>query len=193
MSPEVKGRLEELGYTVRELPDGRIEVSLSGVESAEAALNQLVRDRVASVKVRAEMPDLNGSGSGSGRPGVAEGGVFEFADGGLNNYTTAFANDTGIYSGRAGSLYKFAEPETGWEAFISGKPSARDRNRQIWLETGSRLGMDMRGGGGSMVQVPAEVIVKDTHGALVGRMQVEATRAVDTFIKQQAAASRRAE
>lgn len=62
----------------------------------------------------------------------ADGNIFAYANGGIS---------TGIYSGGA-PIHKFAEPETGWEAYISGKPSERDRNRQIWAETGSRLGMD---------------------------------------------------
>lgn len=55
----------------------------------------------------------------------------------------AFANGgmaSGIYKGRPGALYKFAEPETGWEAFISGKNSQRMRNIGIWQEAGKRLG-----------------------------------------------------
>ncbi len=64
------------------------------------------------------------------------------ADGNLIQYR-AFASGgfaSGIYAGRAGGIHKFAEPETGWETYISGKPSARARNIGIWEETGSRLG-----------------------------------------------------
>lgn len=63
----------------------------------------------------------------------ADGFIEAYADGG-------FA--TGIYKGGA-PIHKFAEPETGWEAYISGKPDQRDRNRQIWSEAGNRLGIDM--------------------------------------------------
>ena len=48
---------------------------------------------------------------------------------------------TGIYAGRAGGLYKFAEPETKWEAFISGKSGQEKRNIKIWEEAGRRLGV----------------------------------------------------
>ena len=68
-------------------------------------------------------------------PGTANGGLHEFADGG-------FA--TGIYKGGA-PIHKFAEPETRWEAYISGKPGQEDRNRQIWVEAGRRLGMSPGG------------------------------------------------
>ena len=36
----------------------------------------------------------------------------------------------------------FTEPETRWEAFISGKQGQESRNRGIWLDSGARLGMD---------------------------------------------------
>lgn len=78
----------------------------------------------------------------------ANGGIEEYANGGIRDNMRAMAAfaagggvDTGIYSGGS-PIVKFAEPETGWEAYISGKPDQRDRNRQIWMETGSRLGMD---------------------------------------------------
>ena len=64
-------------------------------------------------------------------PDSANGNMFEYANGGFG---------AGIYSGGT-PLYKFAEPETGWEAFISGKPSERERNRQIWVDAGERLGV----------------------------------------------------
>lgn len=62
----------------------------------------------------------------------ADGGIEEYADGGF---------PTGIYRGRPGGIHKFAEPETGWEAYISGKPSQRDRNIGLWVEAGRRLGV----------------------------------------------------
>ena len=63
--------------------------------------------------------------------GSADGNMFEYANGGFGE---------GIYAGRTNSLYKFAEPETRWEAFISGRPGMEDRNRKIALEALSRLG-----------------------------------------------------
>lgn len=60
------------------------------------------------------------------------GGVEEYADGGIRE---------GIYRGRPGGLIKFAEPTTGWEAFVSGKPGMENRNRGILMEAADRLGM----------------------------------------------------
>lgn len=55
----------------------------------------------------------------------------------------AFANGgtpTGIYAGGA-PIYKFAERETNWEAFISGKTGQEARNRRILAAVAPRLGM----------------------------------------------------
>jgi len=106
----------------------------------------------------------------------ADGFIEQYANGG-------FAS--GIYKGGS-PIHKFAEPETIWEAYISGKPDQRDRNRQIWVETGDRLGMGdivkaLSGGSASGRTVhqdnkffmenrdPAPIIRKlarDTRGAL---------------------------
>lgn len=63
----------------------------------------------------------------------ANGGLYAFANGGMVG--------PGVYKGRPGALYKFAEPETKWEAFISGKPGQEKRNIEIWQEAGRRLGV----------------------------------------------------
>lgn len=107
------------------------QVQLTGIAEAENLLNTLTLTRVMTIKVNSVGP-------------VAGSYIFpDSANGNLFSYK-AFANggvDTGIYSGRAGGIQKFAEPETGWEAFISGKPSERQRNIGIWQETGQRLGL----------------------------------------------------
>lgn len=62
------------------------------------------------------------------------------ANGMMQSYANGGFGGEGFYQGRAGSLYKFAEPETGWEAFISGRPGMEERNRGIALEAYERLG-----------------------------------------------------
>lgn len=110
----------------------------------------------------------------------ANGGIEEYADGGVR---------TGVYRGGE-PLLKFAEPETGWEAFISGKPSERARNRQIWAETGQRLGM--QSGASGTVYVPTSVTVVDADSRLIGTMDVRAREAVDDQLREAARASRKA-
>lgn len=77
-------------------------------------------------------------------------GVTLQAMGGMHDYAkgTAFAGGgiaEGIYRSMARPLYKFAEPETGWEAFVSGRKGSEERNRGIVKEAASRLGMNMGG------------------------------------------------
>ena len=78
----------------------------------------------------------------------ADGGIMESASGGL---TQTFAD--GGFAGRIGSQQPQIRPAGGrgilwaeegagpWEAFISGHPAKSARSKQIWLETGRRLGM----------------------------------------------------
>lgn len=64
------------------------------------------------------------------------------ADGNLYTYARAF-NSGGVAEGvyRGGPpLYKFAEPETRWEAFISGRPGKEKENIGYALEALHRLG-----------------------------------------------------
>lgn len=79
------------------------------------------------------------SGAG-GRQVKADGGMIQYADGGVAEYANGGLNP-GIYSGGT-PIVKFAEPETRWEAFISGKPGKEARNREVWVEAGRRLGID---------------------------------------------------
>ncbi|MEI4273929.1 hypothetical protein TEK04_19585 [Klenkia sp. LSe6-5] len=44
------------------------------ISSLQEQINQVARDRTASINFRATLPDLNGTVSGSGRPGLADGG-----------------------------------------------------------------------------------------------------------------------
>ncbi|WP_449283223.1 hypothetical protein [Leucobacter sp.] len=182
------------------------QVQLMGAELAEQILANLTRTRETYINVIATGLD-EANNALKNAFGSANGNMFAYANGGMNDYanmvafadggivdenTRAMANggiETGIYTGGT-PLYKFAEPETGWEAFISGKPSERDRNRQIWAETGNRLGMGA--GSTSTVYVPTEVTVKDVNGRLIGTMEVVADKQIDMSIQQQAQANRRA-
>jgi hypothetical protein len=72
-------------------------------------------------------------------PATAPGATFAGANGMIHAYAGGgFAS--GIYAGRSGAIHKFAEPETRWEAYISGKPGQEERNRGIALEALERLG-----------------------------------------------------
>lgn len=70
--------------------------------------------------------------------------------------------DGGIYKGGV-PLYKFAEPETEWETFISGKPSQRERNIGLWMKTGDMLGVGdlLGGGGGQSIQYSPTIVQRE--------------------------------
>jgi hypothetical protein len=112
-----------------------------------------------------------------GTPAVIGGaGVTMRAMGGLNDYVkgTAFAGGgiaEGMYRSMARPLYKFAEPETGWEAFVSGRKGSEDRNRGIVREAASRLGMNM--GGVSITVNPSAGM---DERALAGAVSQEITK-----------------
>jgi TP901 family phage tail tape measure protein len=93
----------------------------------------------------------------------ANGGMYAYADGGFG---------AGIYAGGA-PLYKFAEPETRWEAFISGKPGQEARSRQVWAETGRKLGV-----GPGSASVPAVTVVLQPKGG------VDLLKYIDVQIEQ---------
>lgn len=74
-----------------------------------------------------------------------DGGVVTaYASGGFS-----FGSRTGVARepmiARGGANILWAEPATGWEAYISGKPGMETRNRDVWAEAGRRLGMTAAG------------------------------------------------
>ncbi|QHF19833.1 phage tail tape measure protein [Rathayibacter sp. VKM Ac-2762] len=119
------------------IPDDVVTaVALTGTEAAEARLAYLTRNREIAITTVVNSP--NGAAFSDARAG-ANGGLAAYANGGIESYSMG-GFPTGIYKGRAGSIYKFAEPETRWEAFISGRPGQEARNLAIWEAAGERLG-----------------------------------------------------
>lgn len=107
-------------------------VELNGVDAAEARLAYLTRNRNISITTTVNSPNGAAFSDARASAGSANGNIFAYANGGF---------PTGIYAGRAGSIHKFAEPETRWEAYISGKPGQERRNIGIWADAGKRLGV----------------------------------------------------
>lgn len=106
------------------------------------AFTQAVRNADPTVFVHADVSAaLNAIASLSNRSiGVA---VNPRANGGLDSYNgmQSFANGgfpTGIYRGGP-PIYKFAEPETGWELFASGRRGQEHRNLRLVREAERRL------------------------------------------------------
>jgi len=121
-------------------------VTLTGAETVEAALSQLFRNRGAIIA-----RGSTGVGNNNNLRARENGGLEEYENGGMRE---------GIYRGRPGGIIKFAEENTRWEAFISGKPGQEARNRRILLDAGQRLGMLVPASapmGGQMGQMPGSV------------------------------------
>lgn len=123
-------------------------VGLTGTDQAEARLARL-RDVInglpSTKRITVSLTMPNGTPVSDQQ--LASQFGFGSANGNLVDYqrgmVQAFASggfSTGIYAARQGAIHKFAEPETIWEAYISGKPSERDRNISIANESLRRLG-----------------------------------------------------
>lgn len=89
------------------------------------------------------------SGAGrstAGGPQAADGGLW---DGGVRKFATGGFGENGRYFDRTPQIVKgganilWGEQETGWEAYISGKPGMRDRNLTILSEAADRLGVGL--------------------------------------------------
>jgi hypothetical protein len=79
----------------------------------------------------------------------ANGGIMSFAGGGMS----LPANAT-IQPGRGQGLIQWAEGETGGEAFIPLAGSKRKRSKDIWWQTGQRLGVVPMANGGFSSDAP---------------------------------------
>lgn len=133
LDKEARQALEDLGYEIQYLPDGTVQVEKDGAtfNSVEHDLNWLARGRTVSLTPSNTKPYYDPFSS----LGSANGNIFEYANGGFGEF-----RGPDIYRGGE-NIHKFAEPETGWEAYISGKPSEHDRNVGIWQQAGERLGI----------------------------------------------------
>jgi tape measure domain-containing protein len=131
---DVMNRLRALGVEVSKPKDGKITVTLTGQQTVQSILNQLTQPKTVPFYAKfissGGVPALLAKSNADGNL-YSAGHAQAFEDGG-------FAS--GIYAGRPGGIHKFAEPETGWEAYISGKPAAKVRNQKIAAEAVSRLG-----------------------------------------------------
>lgn len=119
------------------IPENIATYATVSTEQAEADLQYFTRDRY--IRIGTWLDSSGNERIDNWAFGSANGNMFAYANGGMESYANG-GFPTGIYAGGP-PIHKFAEPETLWEAYISGKPSERDRNRQIWSDAGERLGM----------------------------------------------------
>lgn len=123
--------------------DVATEVALNGVDTAEARLATYKANLEAIPKSAYTVMTVDqviNYAPGVIRTPEAPNAVGNMYVGGVRQ---SFANGgmaSGIYQAGNRPLYKFAEPETGWEAFISGKPGQEGRNAAIAMNALGRLG-----------------------------------------------------
>lgn len=82
--------------------------------------------------------------------GMADGGIIQRANGGIDQAGNPIVRQSmmgGPQYGRTNILW--GEPETGWEAYISGKPGQESRNRAVLEEAAHRMGMTVLDGLGT--------------------------------------------
>lgn len=134
--------------------DAKPKITVDGTRaSATIAAVQARLDSMHDAYVTVHVTESRGGSGGGGGKGKtteeANGGILPFADGGLLTFASGggygadgrhYARVPQIVAGGANVLW--GEAETGWEAYISGKPSQRERNRGVWAEAGRRLGFD---------------------------------------------------
>jgi TP901 family phage tail tape measure protein len=111
--------------------------AVNSVQSRTVTITTVHRDiRVASSAGRAANPSLNADG------GFYDGGIKAFAGGGTTEGGAYVPRVPQMRRG-AGRGVLWGEEETGWEAYISGKPGMRDRNLQVLSQAADRLGADI--------------------------------------------------
>lgn len=134
----------DLGFSNKPItiPDAVLDANTDAADAAVLAFRQRVYDTPAVMNVVPNVPEgVKQAYANGGIQAYAKGGMQTYAKGGMETYANGGVR-TGIYAGRNGGVIKFAEPETRWEAFISGKAGEEKRNLAIWGEAGKRLGVD---------------------------------------------------
>lgn len=182
--------IEKYREYVRDIPEARLRVDDSAIAAAGrrvAGLKALMAELGGGYNPRSSTPEdggglagLLGSTDSNANGGIYDGSFRTFADGGFGS-DGWHARESQIVAGGANILW--GEPETGWEAYISGKPSQRNRNRAIWADAGRRLGYEPERRGSEHVTGGSVVRHTFEHRVVVtGELD---TRKAVTQIRQQ--------
>jgi TP901 family phage tail tape measure protein len=127
---EAERMLREMGLKVEQIKPGFVRVTAVGTEEAEALIQDIARTYTARIRVQVAREDARSRGEGlhhqsdgtnQSGGGFRWGGIQSYAGGGIAKIAGP------------GTLYQWAEPETGGEAFIPRKGDPR-RSQSI-LET----------------------------------------------------------
>lgn len=137
---EVRAYIKELGLTpktVRTLIQADTSRAMSALTLLSERLDWITRPRSARISVAVSYSDAGYQTKGGlqERTNQADGGIIQrYANGGTHVQRIPQLR-------QGGGAIMWNEPETGWEAYISGKPAMLERNRKVWADAGQRLGL----------------------------------------------------
>lgn len=110
--------------------------NLDGQSATTTVTNRTINEIITISRGQSTRPDRRIEPNADG--GFYANGTRAFADGGWGSNGRYYSRTAQIIPGGANILW--GEKETGWEAYISGKPSERDRNLQVLSMAADRLG-----------------------------------------------------
>lgn len=119
---------------------------------------------------------ISSPAGGSGTITRADGG---FVEAGMTHAANGLLRQPMIVTGGRGITW--AEPETGWEAYISGKPGQEAANRKILGIAAGRLGMSAVGSDGAAAPTISTVSTA-THNVYNGGANVSTMAPVDNRV-----------
>lgn len=141
--------VESVKGSLRSVPDNTSTkitvqtVNAQAIGLLRSAINSLPRSWTTTITTVRRNVTSGGRETTKANGGMISGGTWAFADGGgFDEYGRPVRRYPQIRSGSQGTVM-WGEPETGWEAYVSGKPSQKLRNRAILAEAAQRLGGDV--------------------------------------------------
>lgn len=144
-------KLAALGLKVETLPDGTVLVTADTDDGQNAIDNFIARNNGKSVDMYVEIQARRRAGGVADDfvgptiydAGMADGGVRQRANGSLDQAHIAPGRGNGTLTSTPLGPVRYAEGETGWEAYIPGAPSKRRRSEKILAETAKRMGFGL--------------------------------------------------
>lgn len=153
LTQDAMDRLQSLGVKVETLPDGTVLVTADTSDGQNAIDNFIINNDGKSVNMYVEIqarrralgvsPDVAGPVYDPNGGNFADGGVRERANGSLDQAHIAPGRGNGTLTSTPLGPVRYAEGETGWEAYIPGAPGKRRRSEKILAETAKRMGFGL--------------------------------------------------
>ncbi|NKS58884.1 hypothetical protein GS504_15605 [Rhodococcus hoagii] len=151
-SDEVLDKLEALNIRTTTLDDGKVTI----VDNSDEVRRKIEQNLDGKTTRGQHIVDIVTNGSlPTGAAPRANGGIDEYADGGVR----PMPDKAHIQPGSGRGLVRYAEGETGWEAYIPGADSKRGRSTAILREVAKRFGYRLEafangGFGGNVGSLP---------------------------------------